>query len=169
MKQLQRVYRLTNDFNAAQALVLNGFDSAVKISTVEEGAFIASQEQFVGGLTAARNIHRTASHYTNEVLFNIVKFHQNVNDVGGMTAVGGAPQLAKVAALSSATTLGAGTFTTIDPTQGFLPGLGGLNDQFPPDPRKLPNWTTLFGNLNSCACKNCQTVLSPGAYLVDII
>jgi hypothetical protein len=29
-----------------------------------------AQEQFVGGLSAARDIHRTASHYTSEVLFN---------------------------------------------------------------------------------------------------
>ena len=52
---------------------------------------------------------------------------------------------------------------------GFIPNLGGIDNPVPPDPRKLPNWTTLFGNLNSCACKCCQTVLSPGAYLVDIL
>jgi hypothetical protein len=164
MKQLQRVYRLTDDFAAAQALVTNGFDSAVKISQVEEGAFIASQEQFVGGLTAARNIHRTASHYTNEVLLNVVRFHQNLNDVGGLTAAGAAPNFARAAALFNPS-----TFTTVDPTEGFIPNLGGLSNQFPPDPRKLPDWTTLFGNLNACACQCCQTVLSPGAYLVDII
>jgi hypothetical protein len=158
MKQLQRVYRLTNDFAASQALVANGFDSAVKISQMEEGAFIASQERFVGGLTAARNIHRTASHYANEVLFNIVKFHQNVNDAGGITAVAGSVNMAKLAAM-----------VTGDPSDGFTQNLGGIDNAVPPDPRKLPNWTTLFGNVNTCACNCCQTVLDPGAYLVDIL
>jgi hypothetical protein len=158
LKQLQRVYRLTNDFAAAQALIANGYDSAVKISQVEEGAFIASQEQFVGGLTAARNIHRTASYYTSEVLNNVVRFHQNLTEVGGLTAVTGAPNLTV-----------AGALVKVDPTEGFIQNLGGIANPVPPDPRKLPNWTTLFGNLNSCACKCCQTVLSPGAYLVDIL
>ena len=161
MKQLQRVYRLTSDFSAASALITNGFDSAVTISQTEEGAFIASQEKFVGGLTAARNIHRTASHYTKEVLFNVVKFHQNINDAGGLMAVQGAADMVRAAGFSPS--------TTVSPTEGFTANLGGIDNPFSPDPRKLPNWTTLFGNLNSCACQCCQTVLSPGAYLVDIL
>lgn len=34
---------------------------------------------------------------------------------------------------------------------------------------KFPNWVTLFGALNSCASKHCQTVLSPGAYMTDLL
>jgi len=34
---------------------------------------------------------------------------------------------------------------------------------------KFPNWVTLFGALNSCASRHCQTVLSPGAYLTDLL
>ncbi|MBN1561221.1 hypothetical protein JW998_13290 [candidate division KSB1 bacterium] len=33
----------------------------------------------------------------------------------------------------------------------------------------LPNWQNLFGSLSSCGCKHCQSVLSPAAYLVDLV
>ena len=33
----------------------------------------------------------------------------------------------------------------------------------------LPNWETLFGSLDSCACKQCASVHGPAAYLVDTL
>lgn len=154
LKQLQRVYRLTADYEAANALILAGLDSAVKVARLDEGQFIADYEEVVGGLTAARNIHRVASHYATEVMFTLVKFHQNLNAVGGMTAVPGPVD-----------------FTVLDPTEGLV-AIGPTGPIVPggsADTRKLPNWITLFGDLNQCACKHCQTVLSPGAYLVDLL
>ncbi len=164
LKQIQRVYRLTPDFTNASLLIQNGYDSAVKISDVDEGAFMAQMAAiptFVGGLTAARNIHRTAAHYTSEVLFTLVKFHQNLNEVGGATALPGAVNMAILADAVSP--------TTIDPTEGFVPGLDVPAGQQAPSPRKLPNWVTLFGDTNQCSCDCCQTVLDPGAYLVDLL
>ena len=153
LKQLQRVYRITPDFAVGAALIANGFDSAVKISQVEEGQFIASQESFVGGLTNARNIHRIASLYASEVMTTLVKFNPNLNAVGGIMAIPGA---VKLDALHVTT-----------PTEGYTVGLGQPSPS--PDSHKLPNWATLFGHLNGCTCSCCQTVLSPGAYLVDLL
>jgi hypothetical protein len=151
LKQYQRVYRLTPDLDAINALIADGLDSAVKIARYDEGAFIAAYEDKVGGLTKARNIHRVATYYAAEVMFTLVKFNQNLNDVGGMTAIPGAVD-----------------FTVLDPAHGLLPSgvptPGGVADT-----RKFPNWVTLFGGLNQCACKHCQTVLSPGAYFVDLL
>lgn len=151
LKQYQRVYRLTPDLEAINALIADGLDSAVKIARYDEGAFIAAYEDKVGGLTKARNIHRVASYYAAEVMFTLVKFNQNLNDVGGMEAVPGAVD-----------------FTVLDPRHGLLdpPAIDTEGD---PDTRKFPNWITLFGSLNQCACKHCQTVLSPGAYFVDLL
>ena len=33
----------------------------------------------------------------------------------------------------------------------------------------FPEWKTLFGALESCACEHCRSVLSPAAYLVDVL
>ena len=164
LKQLQRVYRLTPDFTNGSLLIANQLDSAVKISQIDEGTFIAqiaTQPGFVGGLTAARNIHRTAAHYTSEVLFTLVKFHQNLNDLGGVSAV---PGKLDMTALADAT----GT-TTLDPTEGYNPQLGVPTAPQTPSTRLLPNWITLFGSNTQCTCDCCQTVLDPGAYLVDLL
>ena len=34
---------------------------------------------------------------------------------------------------------------------------------------QIPNWTSLFGSADFCACSDCQSVLSPAAYLVDLL
>src|SRR5439155_17684785 len=39
--------------------------------------------------------------------------------------------------------------------------------QVPTDVDGVPNWTTLFGSLDFCACKDCRSIYSPAAYLVD--
>lgn len=39
----------------------------------------------------------------------------------------------------------------------------------PADVPELPEWKTLFGGLELCACEHCRSVLSPAAYLVDIL
>ena len=34
---------------------------------------------------------------------------------------------------------------------------------------QLPGYADLFGNQNFCKCKHCQSILSPGAYFVDLM
>ena len=38
-----------------------------------------------------------------------------------------------------------------------------------PDASNYPNIRRLFGNLTTCDCEHCQSVLSPAAYLVDVL
>jgi len=33
----------------------------------------------------------------------------------------------------------------------------------------LPDWRTLFGGIDFCACEHCRSVLSPAAYLTDLL
>ncbi|WP_437912582.1 neuraminidase-like domain-containing protein [Sorangium sp. So ce302] len=150
IKQLQRLFRLTPDFDAAAHLIGQALDSAVQIARIPEDRFVADHEEHVGGLTAARDIHRTASHYANEILTTLVKFHPSLNEIGGLSAVPGPVN-----------------FSVLDPTHGYTAGL--VTSPSPAISGKFPNWITLFGDLNKCACKHCQTVLSPGAYLMDLL
>jgi hypothetical protein len=151
LKQVQRVYRIAPTFGAGQALITAGLDSVVKITSMTEGEFIARNEQAVGGLTAAQNIYRTAAHYSSELFATLIKFHHNLNVVGGISAIPGPVD-----------------FTVLDPTEGLL-APGAITPGGAADPKKFPNWVTLFGDLNQCACKHCQTILSPGAYLADLL
>ena len=34
---------------------------------------------------------------------------------------------------------------------------------------EVPEWTQLFGSLDSCSCEHCESVYSPAAYLVDVL
>ncbi len=50
--------------------------------------------------------------------------------------------------------------------------LPGIPISFPtgtPPPHANPKLTTLFGNLNYCACEQCLSVYSPAAYFTDIL
>jgi|GEM_PF-1012524 len=35
--------------------------------------------------------------------------------------------------------------------------------------KEVPNWASLFGSLDFCDCKHCQSVYSPAAYFVDLL
>ncbi len=35
--------------------------------------------------------------------------------------------------------------------------------------QNIPDWKTLFGSFELCDCKHCESVLSPSAYLVDLL
>ncbi len=39
----------------------------------------------------------------------------------------------------------------------------------PSSPAQIPNWEALFGSPDFCACSDCLSVLSPAAYLVDLL
>jgi hypothetical protein len=147
LKTLQRVYRVTSDFAAAKYLIDNGYESAVKIASEDEDRFVVKVEEHVGGLTAARRIHRLAAHYASEILFTVVKHHQNLNAAGGATAIAGATSLAQMAT-AAATGTGAASTTMA---------------------KRYPSWAVLFEEVSKCACKECQTVFSPGAYMVDLL
>lgn len=38
-----------------------------------------------------------------------------------------------------------------------------------PEAAGIPDWATLFGPIDFCECQQCRSVLSPAAYLVDIL
>lgn len=39
----------------------------------------------------------------------------------------------------------------------------------PDSPEAAPDWQTLFGTADSCACAHCQSVYGPNAYLADLL
>ncbi|MEE4235832.1 MAG: neuraminidase-like domain-containing protein, partial [Anderseniella sp.] len=47
-----------------------------------------------------------------------------------------------------------------------VPSVPQLSDE---DLAAIPDWPSLFGSLDFCACPHCQSVYSPAAYLVDVL
>ncbi|WP_321493453.1 neuraminidase-like domain-containing protein [uncultured Desulfobacter sp.] len=60
---------------------------------------------------------------------------------------------------------------------GYSPAFHGVTPTVVPaapqpsekDLATIPDWPSLFGSLDFCACKHCQSVYSPAAYLVDVL
>lgn len=147
--QLQRVWRLTTSYTQALALIsveTPRLDSAVAIAQIPEDEFIATYAELLGGLSQARGVHRLATRYATEVMSTIVAYHKNITEAGGTMAFGSAPNFA-----------------------AFAAGGPDKDDDAYAVAGTYPNWVTLFGVHNNCADRHCQTVLSPGAYFVDLI
>ncbi len=140
LKRTQRVARLTPEYEHAAKLVELGLDSAVAISRVKEADFIATYAEELGGLTSARSIHRLAARYATDVMATILHYHRSVTDAGGIIAFSDHPSF-----------------------ESLVTETSGEN------PNKYPNWVTLFGAHNNCNTAHCETVLSPGAYLADLL
>lgn len=137
LRQLQRVFRLTPTLDTMMALIDAGLDSAYKISNIAEGTFVADYAESVGGLTSAQKIHRLASSFASEILYQVARYHSTLNAVGSGGAIPSAFDRAEIIKRANTT--------------------------------RFPSWITLFGDLNKCDCKHCQTVFSPSAYLVDLL
>lgn len=64
-------------------------------------------------------------------------------------------------------------FQNVQATQGQVNGgqyLSGLSeDDYAAGAASIPDYETLFGNTDYCACRDCRSILGPAAYLVDLI
>lgn len=83
-------------------------------------------------------------------------------------SVGGVEAAAQIYNNASQTTAAAlAMFTKYSPDQSAPWVLGDiiLNNSS----ANIPNWETLFGSLDYCACEDCRSVYSPAAYFVDLL
>lgn len=53
--------------------------------------------------------------------------------------------------------------------QAFYDVSPGIMQFVPPNLKEIPNLEMLFGSQSFCACEHCNSVLSPAAYLVDLL
>lgn len=57
----------------------------------------------------------------------------------------------------------------VDHNAGSRVSLHAIRDRAPSEIDGVPDWPTLFGSLELCACAHCQSMLSPSAYFVDTL
>lgn len=140
VKRLQRVYQLTPTDQAFSALLQLNLDSAYQITRYDEPAFVRSFQQELGGEGIASQVYARAQQVYG-VLINLVSSYL---------------------------------------TARRAPLLGSSSDAILLDPNlpaKLegaivaasPTLEELFGSMDYCACDECRSILSPAAYLVDLL
>jgi peptidoglycan hydrolase-like protein with peptidoglycan-binding domain len=152
VKRLQRVYQITPNDQAMIGLMKNGIDAAYHVVRYEKEAFIKTYEQEVGGTEIAAQIYDKSAQTYNAVLNVAISY---------MTAKNGIR-------------LGA---QPLDATQQGSGGVGQILQPEPAGPTPenasdviaYPTLEGLFGEMDFCACDHCRSVLSPAAYLVDLL
>jgi hypothetical protein len=139
IKRLQRVYQLTPDDQSMTVLLGNQLDSAYAVTRYDSAGFVRAFAQKLGGEATATAIHARAKQVFNAVL-NLT--------VGYLVA-------------RAAPTLGGATPIHIP----FMPPAA--NPSYPVI--AYPTLENLFGSLDYCDCPDCRSILSPAAYLVDLL
>ncbi|WP_167541006.1 neuraminidase-like domain-containing protein [Rhodococcus jostii] len=151
IKRLQRVYQITPSDRAMEGLLRRGIDAAYHVVRYDKQTFRTSFADDLGGPDEADRVHDRSMQLHNTVL-NLV--------IGYVTARNGVP----LAALPPEP--GAGTRLDL----GIRPGPPGAAAPRPAtDVIAYPTLETLFGEMDFCACEHCRSVLSPAAYLVDLL
>lgn len=148
LRALQRVYRLTTNVNSVAYLLKAELDSAYKIAQMDEDEFLAKHCVALGGMQKARQIYRLAAHYSSEASMLVGKYHSSLNLQGdsAIAVTRGITETGKTSALTKSSTVAQSRTPT----------------------RVIANWKNLFGALNQRSSTE-QSILSPSAYLVDLM
>jgi hypothetical protein len=138
--RIQRVRQITPSDEAMNALLAHGLDSAVAVVRYERAEFIDAFKEDVGGEANAALIHAKAQQVHNAVL-NIATSYLLASDAPGI----GVHSPAQIVAPAPDVPANAG------------------------DVIAYPTLEKLFGEMDYCTCDHCRSVLSPAAYLVDLL
>lgn len=139
LTRIQRVYQITPDNEAMNGLLREGLDSAYAVMGYEQEEFVRAFKDTVGGEQNARLIHDKAQQVHAAALNVALTF---------LTA-SGAPEIGRsLAPIISARPSG--------PAHAA-------------DVLAYATLESLFGEQDYCACEHCRSILSPAAYLVDLL
>jgi hypothetical protein len=181
IKRLQRVYQITPDDGAMAGLLKHEVDSAYKVVRYDKEAFVRKFAEDLGGADAAAAVHERSVQVHNAVLNIAVSYITARNGV----ALGSAPaQAARPGQDTSALMRqpapkhsGQTNNSAQSVSQGIArPAADGLSTSGTPgaapnaeDVLAYETLETLFGEMDFCECDHCRSVLSPAAYLVDLL
>lgn len=142
VKRLQRVYQLTPSDQAMTGLMKRGIDAAYHVARYDRDTFVQNFAQDLGGEEQAGHTHDRS-----------VQIHGTVLNIA----------LSYLHARTAPALGGASDELILDPQPGTdVPANAG-------DVLAYPTLEKLFGEMDYCACEHCRSILSPAAYLVDLL
>lgn len=150
VSRLQRVLQITPSDQAMIGLMKNGINSAYQVVRHEKDAFVQTFALELGGPEAAEQTYDKAVQVHNAALNIAVSYLTAKNGI----ALGAGLEASRQASDSSG--------FVIQPTP--ITAAGGASDVI-----AFPTLEGLFGEMDFCACDHCRSVLSPAAYLVDLL
>lgn len=144
ISRLQRVWQITPDTPAMSVLLNAGIGSAAETLRLSRDEFLTRFDKDLGAATAARIYDKAAE--VHATVLNLALAYRNERAMPQITMGGSA---SNGTAMAPRVLIGGG-----GNTQDVL-AYGTLED--------------LFGELDFCGCDHCRSVLSPAAYLVDLL
>lgn len=175
VQRLQRVYQITPNDGAMAQLLKAGVDSAAQVARRDRTAFVDEFANALGGPDAARQVHDRAVQIHNAVLNVAVSYLTARNGIPlGARALGAGAADGQViqpvpapAANANANGNGNGKGNGAVAHAAFAMMAGGAANAG--DVLAYATLEDLFGEMDYCACDHCRSVLSPAAYLVDLL
>jgi Putative peptidoglycan binding domain/Salmonella virulence plasmid 28.1kDa A protein len=144
IKRLQRVYQITTADQAMTTLLKNNLDSAYQIIRYDEEEFVQGFKDDLGGEEQARLTYAKSRLVHNAVL-NIASSYLTARNAPAL----GADTAAQIVSPAA---------------NGGAPAAANASDVV-----AYPTLEGLFGSMDFCACEHCRSILSPAAYLVDLL
>jgi len=144
IERLQRVYQVTPSDGAMCALLDAELDSALKIIEAgEEALRSVLHDDFEAKLTYAK------AQQVHNVVLNVATMYMLEKTSPAVAAMQPVPKSTEALAVDE-DAAGEATFAATDPIA-------------------YPTLEKLFGEMEYCGCDHCQSILSPAAYLVDLL
>ena len=151
IKRLQRTYQITASDQAMSALLARDVDSAYQVVQYGKDAFIRDFATELGDAEQARQTYDKAAHVHNTVLNVAISY---------LTARTGLALGALPLASDGDRRVRSRTGQIVQPAPARRAGS---------DVIAYPTLEGLFGSMDFCACDHCRSILSPAAYLVDLL
>lgn len=138
-KLLARVYQMTPDDESMTTLLGLGFTSARQVSAIPKTDFVERYWERFGSRTVTEKVWDKSEQITS-VTFNIYSLGKKIDSTPPIRAISGSPERHR---------------EDKDKLNALL--------------KEYPTMESLFGSLDFCECEHCRSVLSPAAYLVDLL
>lgn len=158
IKTVQRLYRLTDVPEAINYLIRNEFYSAASIALVDEERFVAEHGLGMGDKELATNIHRLAKNFVANATLDIERYHSKLNETERtIVSLPRGFQENQNSLNMGRQALNAQSLRTTNVAKQRLQN------------KSYANWKTLFGSINRNSGTQNQSILSPSAYLLDLL
>jgi hypothetical protein len=150
LKMLQRLYQITPSNEAMPVLMKLGMKSAFDVMAYPEGQFISlykakySEVHKKPAPTGEPELISRKAKQVSSVTYNLFAIAKKVDSETSVSAISGTPEQYAEA-------------------KSRLKGV--LKDII----KDYPTMESLFGSMDYCECEHCRSVLSPAAYLVDLL
>lgn len=153
LKNMERVLNVTQRYPELRALLVDNLHSATAMVYVGERRFTEKYAELLGGPSKAREIFRKAEQ-VHATALNVYMKHSVAFNSPLPYVISGGERRRPVAHDQDEVT----EFVDYSFLADNISAL-----------REVPDYSTLFGSLNLCDCRECRSLYSPAAYLADIL